>query len=201
MKSPFDVNQQNVGLESKIVVALERISEAFRVLLWNESKETSLSPIQIQVLIFLLFHAQEKCKVSYLANEFNMTKATISDSVKVLLQKNLVQKIDDESDTRSYIIALTQEGKEVAEKSANFAFAIEKPLHTLTTEQKEIMLAALLKLIGELNKAGIITIQRMCFTCANYHHENGKHFCTLLQAELATHALRVDCLEHQKMEE
>ena len=197
MKSPFDVNQQNVGLESKIVVALERISEAFRVLLWNESKENSLSPIQIQVLIFLLFHAQEKCKVSYLANEFNMTKATISDSVKVLLQKKLVQKIEDESDTRSYSIALTQEGKEVAEKSANFAFAIEKPLHTLTTEQKEIMLAALLKLIGELNKAGIITIQRMCFTCANYRHENDKHFCTLLQAELATHALRVDCPEHQ----
>jgi len=201
MKSPFDVNQQNVGLESKIVVALERISEAFRVLLWNESKENSLSPIQIQILIFLLFHSEEKCKVSYLAQEFNMTKATVSDSVKVLLQKNLVQKIDDESDTRSYSIALTQEGKEVAEKSANFAFAIEKPLHTLTTEQKEIMLAALLQLIGELNKAGIITIQRMCFSCANYRHENGKHFCTLLQTTLMTHELRVDCLEHQEIEE
>jgi hypothetical protein len=73
MKSPFDLNQQNKKVESKIVVALERISEAFRVLLWNESKENALSPIQIQILIFLLFHSDEMCKVSYLAQEFNMT--------------------------------------------------------------------------------------------------------------------------------
>ena len=197
MNSSFDVTQQNQHIESKIVVALERISEAFRVLLWNESKENALSPIQIQVLIFLLFHAKEKCKVSYLAQEFNMTKATISDSVKVLLQKDLIEKFEDAIDTRSYTVGLTAAGKQTAEKSANFALAIEKPLHTLTDEQKGVMLSALLKLMHELHQAGIITIQRMCFTCAHYRHQAGKHFCQLLQTELATHALRVDCPEHQ----
>ena len=87
--SSFNLNEQNQKIESRIVVALERISEAFRVLLWNESKENSLSPIQIQILIFIYFHSTEKCKVGYLADEFNMTKATISDSVKVLLSKEL----------------------------------------------------------------------------------------------------------------
>ena len=81
--SSFNLNEQNQKIESRIVVALERISEAFRVLLWNESKENSLSPIQIQILIFIYFHSLAKCKVGYLADEFNMTKATISDSVKV----------------------------------------------------------------------------------------------------------------------
>ena len=132
MKSAFDLNRQNKKVESKIVVALERISEAYRVLLWNESKENALSPIQIQILIFLLFHSEEQCKVSYLAQEFNMSKATISDSVKLLLQKGLIQKFDDTIDTRSYVIGLTDEGKQTAEKSANFAFAIEKPLASLT---------------------------------------------------------------------
>ena len=87
--SSFHLTEQNQKIESRIVVALERISEAFRVLLWNESKENSLSPIQIQILIFIYFHSTEKCKVGYLADEFNMTKATISDSVKVLLSKEL----------------------------------------------------------------------------------------------------------------
>lgn len=196
MKSVFDLNRQNKKVESKIVVALERISEAFRVLLWNESKENALSPIQIQILIFLLFHTQEKCKVSYLAQEFNMTKATVSDSVKLLLQKKLIQKFDDPSDTRSYVIGLTTEGKLTAEKSANFAFAIEKPLSSLTEVQKEAMLSGLLKLIYELNRAGIITIQRMCFTCANYRLEKGKHYCTFLEANLLSTDLRVDCPEH-----
>jgi DNA-binding MarR family transcriptional regulator len=197
MKSPFDLAQQSKKVESKIVVALERISEAFRVLLWNESKENALSPIQIQVLIFLLFHSDEKCKVSYLAQEFNMTKATISDSVKSLLQKGLIQKYDNPADTRSYVIGLTNAGKHTAEKSANFAFAIEKPLASLSGEQKEIMLSGLLKLIHELNRAGVITIQRMCFTCTNYEYTNEQHFCRLLQAQLQNADLRIDCPEHE----
>lgn len=197
MKSAFDLKRQNKKIESKIVVALERISEAYRVLLWNESKENALSPIQIQILIFLNFHTEEQCKVSYLAQEFNMTKATISDSVKLLLQKGLIQKFDDPIDTRSYIIGLTDEGKQTAEKSANFAFAIEKPLAFLTDEQKESILSGLLKLIYELNKAGVITIQRMCFTCSHYQNNNGQHYCKLLQSNLATTDLRVDCPEHE----
>jgi len=199
MKSPFDLTRQNSKVESKIVVALERISEAFRVLLWNESKENSLSPIQIQILIFLLFHLQEKCTVSYLAQEFNMTKPTISDSVKILLQKGLIEKFDSLTDTRSYTLGLTKTGKQTAEKSANFTLAIEKPLNSLTEIEKEELLSALLKLIHQLNKVGIITVQRMCFTCTNYRISNGDHYCNLLKSKLANTELRVDCKEHELM--
>ena len=197
MKSPFNLDHQNSSIESKIVVALERISEAFRVLLWNESKENSLSPIQIQILIFLRFHSEDKCKVSYLADEFNMTKATISDSVKVLLKKELIQKFTNPSDTRSYLIGLTNQGKQVAEKSSNFTFNIQKPLTTLPEEQKKEILAGLLKVIYQLNQTGVITIQRMCFTCSYYERTNNKHFCKLLQAKLTSKELRVDCPEHE----
>jgi len=98
IESPFDRDYQNLSTDSKIIVALERVAEAFRVLLWNESKTHDLSPIQIQILVFLRFHPQEICKVSYLANEFNLTKATISDSVKTLLRKQLIEKISDENE-------------------------------------------------------------------------------------------------------
>lgn len=195
--SSFNPEKQENKIESKIVVALERISEAFRVLLWNESKENALSPIQIQILIFLLFHSGEKCKISYLAEEFNMTKATISDSVKALLQKNLVIKVQDEIDTRSYTILLTAEGKEVARNASSFASAIEQPISRFSPEQKENMLDGLLKLIYELNRNGVITIQRMCFSCTNYSSRNGTHYCRLLQTKLADTELRVDCPEHE----
>lgn len=197
MSSPFDPTRQNKNIESKIVVALERVSEAFRVLLWSESKDNALSPIQIQILIFLLFHSPEKCKVSYLAQEFNMTKPTISDSIKLLLQKGLIEKFSDPLDTRSYVIGLTMAGKQTAEKSANFAFAIEKPLSTFSEGQKEAMLSGLLQLIYKLNEAGVITVQRMCFTCASYRLQKGDHYCNLLQSKLADNELRVDCAEHE----
>lgn len=195
--SSFNLNEQNQKIESRIVVALERISEAFRVLLWNESKENSLSPIQIQILIFIHFHALEKCKVGYLADEFNMTKATISDSVRVLLSKELVTKETDPIDTRSYSLSLTDEGKNIAKKASFFASSIEQPIEKLTQEQKTIMLNGLLKLIYDLNKSGIITIQRMCFTCSFYNAENGIHYCNLLKTKLAESEIRVDCPEHE----
>lgn len=197
MDSPFDLHKQNQKVESRIVVALERISEAFRVLLWNESKENSLTPIQTQILIYLLFHSEEKCKVSYLAKEFNMTKPTISDSVRILLQKKMIKKIDDPVDTRSYVISLTPYGKKTGEKAASFAGVIEKPLSNLSDSQKEAMLSGLLKLIYDLNQAGIITIQRMCFTCRFYDVRSGGHYCNLLQTHLANTDLRVDCPEHE----
>jgi DNA-binding MarR family transcriptional regulator len=195
--SSFNLTKQNQKIESRIVVALERISEAFRVLLWNESKENSLSPIQIQILIFIHFHTFEKCKVGYLADEFNMTKATISDSVRVLLAKELVVKETDPIDTRSYSISLTDEGKNIAKKASFFASSIEQPIEKLTQEQKTIMLNGLLKLIYDLNKSGIITIQRMCFTCSYYNSKNGIHYCNLLKTKLAESEIRVDCPEHE----
>ena len=196
-KSSFHLTEQNQKIESRIVVALERISEAFRVLLWNESKENSLSPIQIQILIFIYFHSTEKCKVGYLADEFNMTKATISDSVKVLLSKELVTKETDPIDTRSFSLSPTNEGKKTAKKASLFASSIEQPIEKLTSEQKTIMLNGLLKLIYDLNKSGIITIQRMCFTCSNYQLEKGVHYCKLLKSQLAENELRIDCQEHE----
>lgn len=194
--SPFNLNKQNQSIESKIIVALERVSEAFRVLLWNESKQNALSPIQIQILIFLQFHSVEKCTVGYLANEFNMTKATISDSVKVLLSKHLIEKKVNPDDSRSFILYVTEAGNKIVEKSSLFTNAIIKPIDKLTNEQKTSMLNGLLKLIYDLNKSGIITIQRMCYTCDNYRFDKGEHFCNLLKMKLKATEIRLDCSDH-----
>lgn len=198
-KSDFDLTEQNKSSESKIVASLERISQAFRVLLWQESKEFSLSPIQVQVLIFLLHHSEEKRKVGYLADEFNMTKATISDTVKALEQKELIRKETEALDTRSYIIHLTTKGIETAKQNALFTQEIRKPIDRLSEDDKENLLFSLLNIIRHLNNTGVITIQRMCLNCSHYQSSgNGKqHFCKLMNQELQITDLRVDCPEHE----
>lgn len=198
-KSDFDLTQQNNSAESKIVASLERISQAFRVLLWQESKEFSLSPIQVQVLIFLLHHSEEKRKVSYLADEFNMTKATISDTVKTLEQKKLITKAYEPQDTRSYIINLTEKGKDIAGKTAFFTEEIRIPIENLHQDDKENLLLSLFGIIRHLNKSEIITTQRMCTTCVHYQssEQGQKHFCKLLNQHLHVADLRIDCAEHE----
>jgi len=198
-KSPFDLQHQNQSTESKIIASLERISQAFRVLLWNESKEHALSPIQIQVLIFLLHHSAEKRKVTYLADEFNMTKATISDTIKTLEKKELIKKDYEPQDTRSYIIQLTKKGKAIASDTSLFTEQLQVPIDKLHPDDKENLLLSLIGIIQHLNKAEVITIQRMCLTCSHYKKsENGSaHFCRLLNQNLTAKDLRIDCPEHQ----
>ncbi|MCW5916142.1 MAG: winged helix-turn-helix transcriptional regulator [Ferruginibacter sp.] len=197
--SDFDLDQQNQHIESRIVASLERISQAFRVLLWHESKEFSLSPIQVQVLIFLLHHAEEKRKVSYLADEFNMTRATISDTVKLLEQKKLIVKEYEPHDSRSFIINLSVKGIDLARKISLFSEEIRSPVAKLNQDDKENLMLSLMGIIRHLNQAGVITIQRMCKTCAYYQQtaKGQKHFCKLLNQPLETGDLRIDCPEHE----
>lgn len=199
-KSAFDLTHQNSSIEGKIVTSLERVSQAFRVLLWNESKEHAMSPIQVQVLIFLLHHSSEKRKVSYLADEFNMTKATISDTIKTLEQKRLITKHYEAHDTRSYIIQLTKKGRDIAERTSLFAREIQAPIDQLHPSDKENLLLSLLGVIKHLNASGVITIQRMCFTCQYYKANQKGHYCNLLNAPLEANDLRIDCPEHLQKE-
>jgi len=196
-KSDFDLTHQNRNASSKIVASLERIAQAFRVLLWHESKAFGLSPIQVQVLIFLLHHSEEKRKVSYLADEFNMSKATLSDTIKALEEKKLITKKQELQDSRSYSIHLTKKGKDVAAKTSLFSKELRTPVDKLHPDNQENMLLGLMDIIRHLNSAGVITIQRMCMTCKYYHSsEQYPHFCQLLNQQLRTTDLRVDCPEH-----
>jgi DNA-binding MarR family transcriptional regulator len=195
-KSAFDPAHQQTHTGSKIIASLERIAQAFRVLLWNESKTNTLSPIQIQILIFLLHHEKSMGKVSYLADEFNLSKPTISDAVKSLEEKQLIGRKTEDADARSQIIFLTRKGKTTATQSAMFGQQLEKPIAQLSASEKEKLLIQLLGIIRHLNKAGIITLQRMCFTCTHYEQKGDAHFCRLLNQRLSNTELRIDCPEH-----
>lgn len=195
--SVFDSKFQQASAESKIVVALEKISEAFRVLMWEESKAHAVSPIQIQILIFCLFHKPGKATVSNLADEFNMTKATISDSVKSLLSKKLIVKETETEDSRSYSIQLSDSGKLLAKKVSLFANKIYEPLASLSKRENELLLSSLLDLISKLQNAGIISINRMCLSCRFHELKKNQHYCHLLNTHLKKAELRIDCAEHE----
>jgi len=197
MSSSFDILEQQSDPGKKITVALERLSEAFRVLLWQESRKNGLSPIQIQILVFLLFHSADKCKVGYLASEFNMTKATVSDSIKVLFQKGLIEKITDGTDTRSFSILLTESGKVVAGEASLFTNPIENAVASLPAYTQDILLVSLMSVIDKLNVAQVITVQRMCKTCRFFDNRGEQFFCKLLNKPLEIRDLRVDCPEHE----
>lgn len=197
-KPVFDLEGQIGNIDAKIVVALERIAEVFRVLLWNTGKDHKISPLQIQLLIFLQYHSVEKCKVSYLAREFNLSKPTISEAVRTLLKKELIEKETEPVDTRSYTIHLTEKGQKLTRQLSFFANDLQPALNGWETPEKVSFYKKLLQLVYNLQKLGFINIQRTCFNCRFYDKKANQHYCNLLRMPLPDQQLRIDCAEFEE---
>ncbi|QEC42895.1 MarR family winged helix-turn-helix transcriptional regulator [Pseudobacter ginsenosidimutans] len=198
---PFNPDTQNSSNAALILAALERVGESFRVMLWEQAKEYGLSPIQVQSLIFLHTHDERMATVTYLSKEFNVTKATMSDVVKVLTEKKLLVKKDNPADSRVQVLKLTSQGKKVAAATGGFANTMLEQIGQLTERQQTEIKTILLNLIHQLYREKIITMQRMCFTCVHFSTAGNKHFCNLLQIPLTPDHLRLDCPEHDQKPE
>ena len=196
-ESVFDPQAQIGNPDLKIIASLERLGEGFRVLLWEKAKVLGISPIQIQILVFVQFHGDEKCKVSYLAQEFCLTKPTISEAVKSLEQKGFIERQTEIMDTRSHTIHLTEAGKSAVSQTAHFANPMLGSLAKIPSTEKGILLEQLLGVIGQLQRSGIISMQRMCFSCRFYQKTGEGHFCQFLNKSLTNSELRVDCREFE----
>jgi DNA-binding MarR family transcriptional regulator len=196
-ESIFNPGKHQDDIKSKIIVGLERISESFRVLLRRQAKLSGLSPLQIQVLIFCAYHEKNLCKVSHLAEEFNVTKATVSDAVKSLHEKKLINKEFDKNDSRIYTISPSDDGKAALKKLESFAAPVKDILDGLPGKSLEDFYDSTTKIIYGLNKAGILSVQRTCYNCVYYSASGENHYCRLLQSELFTKDIRLDCPEFE----
>ncbi|WP_143309701.1 MarR family winged helix-turn-helix transcriptional regulator [Chitinophaga vietnamensis] len=199
--STFSPEQQTDNTSSKVVVALERLSEAFRVLLWQEATQYGLSPIQIQVLTFLLHYPEEKRTVTSLASYFNMTKATISDAVKSLEQKQYLVRKASATDTRSHSLQLVKEGKAIARKVERFAQPLQDSAALTSEKEQGVLLEQLMQLIYQLNQQEVTSTQEMCFNCQHYSTNKKGHYCNLFRLSMKPSDLRVDCPQFELSEE
>ena len=185
-------------LESKIVSGLERLSETLKSLLWEQAQKFGLSPIQIQILLFVANHHVDLCNVSYLAKEFNLTKATISDAVKLLLLKKYLAKDDSLADKRRFNLSLTKNGSALVKKLSSYAQPISEELSTFGEKELVSVFDTISKLIYKLNKQGVIQVQRTCFNCRYYKGDKkSRHYCNLIESTLKKQEIRLDCPEFE----
>jgi DNA-binding MarR family transcriptional regulator len=202
MDSVFEPSSQHGDVDKKIVAALERLSQAFRVLLQEEAQRQSLSPIQARFLVHLLHHSDELGRVGRLAAEFGLSRATVSDAVGSLEAKSLVYREPWLRDRRVATLRLTAEGKEVAAGLSGWADVVEEQLGSFAPGEKEAVMRFLMRLISELQGAGVITVARMCVSCRYFspdaHPRSASpHHCALLDLPLSGADLRTDCPEHE----
>ena len=92
--------------------------------------------------------------VSTLAAEFSMTKATVSDSVNVLIKKGLISRHRSVEDGRRFLLNVTPAGKEIAVDVSSFANAFKTPFGSWTEKEKEAFYDQLLSMLSVFSSKG-----------------------------------------------
>ena len=185
---------KSMNENTKIVLGIERLSTLFRAALWDEAKQCGLSPLQVQIMLFIASHTQTLNNVSCLAKEFGVTKATVSDAVRTLLGKKLLKKQSGD-DARAFSLHLTAGGHKQLQELASLTKRFDETLSLIPESERERIWEGLLLLIGHLQKTGVIPL-RICFSCQHFEKRKGVPYCNLLQQSLHLEDIRLDCQEH-----
>jgi DNA-binding MarR family transcriptional regulator len=198
MNNAFNRDEQATTPRAKIIAGVERLSTLFRANLQNQAKKHGLSPLQTQIILFVCDHEKSLCNTSFLASEFAVTKPTVSDAVRVLVEKKLLIKKQDAKDARAFSLQLSASGKRLHQKLHELSENLYEKLDAFNSATDEEVWAALYKLIKALQSNNEIP-SRMCHSCEHFadkHPEGKPHYCLLMEDALTLQDLRLDCPEH-----
>lgn len=185
-------------MEYKIVTALEKISSAMRVMLWEIARQERLSPTQIQVLLCLGNYPDVSQSLTGIAKEFNCSKSTMSITLNSLTKKKLVSKIRQKDDRRRFSIGLTSLGRQKVKRLSLRSNIVIKELKKFSSETKKNAGIFLVDLIMSLQRSGVIAVARVCLSCGNFQRDkypqsDKPHYCTLTNRQIAVFEFNIDC--------
>lgn len=174
---------------------LERLTSLMRM--WNRQHPllAELQPIQVSALIYLARCNRYSNTPLAVTEYLGLTKGTVSQSLKALEAKGLIEKSQDPRDRRSVHLQLTAPARELLAAVAPPQFLVA------ALEQMGERAQALEELFGDLLRQ----IQRsedvpgfgLCRTCRFHQQRDGAPFCGLTQEPLTVPDTELICREHQ----
>jgi DNA-binding MarR family transcriptional regulator len=182
--------------DERLALALERLGEVARALRWRQATEAGLSALQLRILGFIAAHPGRDVGVAALAEELQLGRPTVSESVKALVDHGYLDRKADARDGRSHALRLRAAGRRHVRGAAPLTDAVR----TLPAARKEEMLLAVMQVLDHMVDSGAVQVQRMCWTCRHYRGDRArKNYCALLEKDLPVPELRTDCEEHERV--
>ena len=83
-------------------------------------------------------------------------------------------------------------------KPKDFSSPLKKQFDGFSQSELESLFGTLSQLIHKLNHKGILSVQRTCYGCKFYEKSQTGNYCNLLQKELMTEEIRLDCPEYEE---
>ncbi len=186
-------------LSTRIAAGLHKIGLAMKQQAWQQANEEGLSATQGQILAALVTHGA--LTGSELSQRLGVTLPTISDSVRVLVGKELVAKSPDPRHPRASLLTPTRKGAQLGARARSWPEFMAAAVADLTAEEQRAFFSGVVKMIRSLQDQGLVPVSGMCVTCVHFRPNvrpgATPHHCALVDAPLANDQVRLDCPEHE----
>ncbi len=181
-----------------IAFLLERICQSYRTSLLDLAYKENLSSTQIEILGLISFLPDPG--VSQISEELNLSKATVSESIKRLVEKGLVVMKTAPDDRRKRHLRLTPKGRRLTRKLSRTGSTIAGIVDSLPAGEKRDLYRTLLKVAKELNDKGLLKVIRICPFCSNAIPRKGKITCKITNRQLHPDHFSIYCPHFQLLE-
>lgn len=205
MPKPSRFDGDNAPLPQRIAMGLSKVGLSLKFQAWQAAGARGLSPTQGQVLALLL-SSRTGLRPSALAERLAVTPPTMTDSVRALEAKGLVERRADASDARASLVVLTAKGRAEAKASASWPDFLASAVEVMAPAEQEAFFRGLVKMISTLQREGQIPVSTMCVTCVHFRPNVHKdpllpHHCAYVDAPMGARHLRLECNEHDEAPE
>lgn len=198
--SNFSPEQQLHSLDARLVLSLQRLSDMLKALQWEQARTLGLTPLQLQILLFIGYHPADLNKVAHIATELQLSRPTISDAVASLVSKGLLDMQPDQRDRRSFSMSPTGAGQDMLQKAEEYALPLTEVLEKRPGFEKSNLYQTLFAMIAGLMEKESGGLQRMCYNCAHYQgNKKRQHSCLFLDKPLTSAELQIDCMYHSTL--
>lgn len=196
--SIYDPNARAERLSARVGMTMLRLSQTVKRLTTAEVRETGLTPVQAQTILFVQHTKTFLTSVGRLASMLGTSHVTAVGVVDGLVKRGLLDKAEDPSDGRVTLLRLTPEGQQAAQQLADFGKTLEEALSTLDADQLAKLEQALGGLVWSLRAAGVLQVAEPCRGCVHFA-ENAQpseplpHGCQLIDIFISEEESRRDC--------
>ena len=170
---------------------VERLGSLFAASLRRAATKHGLKLVQLEALVYLAEANRYSDTPAALADYLEVTKGTVSQTLKALERHGLIVKASDEEDGRVVHCALTEEGRTVV--AATYPTAI---LRALPSDVSDDATTALTQLLTTLQRANDSRTFGICHTCRFFEPRSRGGRCGLTGEPLSRADTTKLCREH-----
>jgi DNA-binding MarR family transcriptional regulator len=177
---------------------LVRVGQAIRTLMLREARDTHLTSVQIQTLLFVRHTKSFATSISRLTLQLGASHASAVGVVDGLVAHGYLERRTSSKDRRVTLLCLTQQGEDLCDQLGAWRQPLDELVGRMASTDRQRLERSLGQLLDYFEHAGVVPAGAPCSGCRYFARDLSPetalpHYCQLLQEHISEAEANKDC--------